>query len=293
MSMRTSDPSCCSSRASGMPLRGSLGSATMIGTSDRFSSMLKAYSAPSSACTTRAASASRGKPRCVHQILDHHVVGGDDAGEGAGLDGHVGQRRALAERQLRKAGTAELQHLADRAAALDLGSSQQEQHHVLGAHARAERARQYDAHASRHVHAHVAGEPSVGHVRAADAEGQAAEHARHAGVRVGADHELAGQRQILDHLVVTDGFAARGLAVAVDLAEQANAVTVRERALHATRAHATARPARARDASRASRARGTSGGRETAPRSRDRRRARLRQTPHETARRPWASRTRG
>ncbi len=72
----------------------------------------------------------------------------------------------------------------------------------------------HEAHRLRHPHPHVAGEPGVRHVGAADAEREAAERAGHAGVRVGPRHDLPGQRELLDHLVVTDGFAAHGLAVA-------------------------------------------------------------------------------
>ncbi len=63
MSMRTSEPTCCSSSASGMPFRGSLGSATITGICDKSSSIVKAYSASGSARTRRRSSASRDDPR--------------------------------------------------------------------------------------------------------------------------------------------------------------------------------------------------------------------------------------
>ena len=67
--------------------------------------------------------------------------------------------------------------------------------------------------------AHVLREPGVRHVGRADAEREAAERARHAGVRVGAGDELARERDLLDDLVVADGlqeptsFPSRDLAV--------------------------------------------------------------------------------
>ena len=60
----------------------------------------------------------RGRGRAsVVQVVHHHLVGLDDAGEATGLDRHVGERRALVERQPDRARTAELEDLADAVAA--------------------------------------------------------------------------------------------------------------------------------------------------------------------------------
>ncbi len=164
--------------------------------------------------------------------FDGGLVGGDDAGEAPGLDGHVGERGALVDREPGDAGARELEHLADAAALAKVRQREQVQHDVFGAHAGAQPAGELDARALGHAHAHVAGEPGVGHVGRADAEGEAAEGARHAGVRVGAGDELAGQGDGLDHLGVADRLGAGGAALALDLAVEREAVAAGEVRLH-------------------------------------------------------------
>ena len=90
-------------------------------------------------------------------------------------------------------------------------------------------------------------EPRVRHVGRADAEREAAERARHAGVRVGAGDELAGKRELLDDLVVADGLRADELSVAMNLAVELDAVLLREVVLHRRE---LARPAPSRPMSR-------------------------------------------
>ena len=116
--------------------------------------------------------------------------------------------------------------------ALKNGLRQDVEHHVLGADAVAQRAVEDEARRLGDGDAHVLGEPGVGHVGRADAEGEAAERARHAGVRVGAGDELPGERDLLDDLVVADGFRAHELAVAVHLAVELHPLLLGERLLH-------------------------------------------------------------
>ncbi len=79
------------------------------------------------------------------------------------------------------------------------------------------RAFQNITHGLGHADANVFREPRVGHVGRADAKREATEHARHAGVRVGADHDLARQRQVFDDRVVADRFRAAFGILAVKL----------------------------------------------------------------------------
>ena len=98
------------------------------------------------------------------------------------------------------------------------------EHHVLRADAACGAALQHEARGLRDGDADVLRVPGVRHVGGADAEREAAERAGHAGVRVGAGDELAGKRDLLDHLVVADGFRADELPVAVDLAVELHAL---------------------------------------------------------------------
>ncbi len=163
---------------------------------------------------------------------DGGLVGGDDPGEAAGLDGHVGEGGALVDGEPGDAFAGELEHLADALALAEVRKREQVEHHVFGANAGAQPARELDAHALGHAHAHVAGQPGIGHVGRADAEGEAAEGAGHARVRVGAGDELPGQGDRLEHLGVADGLGAGGAAVAFDLAVEGEAVAAGEVLLH-------------------------------------------------------------
>ena len=172
------------------------------------------------------------QPALRDEVIDDDLVGLDDAGEAAGLDRHVGERRALVEGHVRDAVARELEDLADPLPALEELRAQDVKHHVLRADAGPRRVLQDEARGLGNGDADVLRVPGVRHVGGADAEREAAERAGHARVRVGAGDELTGQRDLLDHLVVADGLRADELPVAVDLAIELHALALREVLLH-------------------------------------------------------------
>ena len=118
-------------------------------------------------------------------------VGLDDAGEAAELGHHVGQRRALVDRQRAHRRTAELEHLADAGAGAHRRQRQQVQHHVLGGHARRAAGRRTRRAATRACVRRTAPvTKALAMSVRADAEGHAAERAGVRRVRIGADDQL-------------------------------------------------------------------------------------------------------
>src|ERR1700749_1816836 len=146
------------------------------------------------------------EPARAREIFERYFVGLDDACEAARLDGHVRQGRALVNRPTFQAVARELQDLPDAFALLHVLGREYDEHHVLRRHVRTLLALQDEAHDLGDFDANVLRVPGVRHVGRADAEGEAAEHARHAGVRVCADDELTRKRDVLPDRVVTDGF---------------------------------------------------------------------------------------
>jgi len=108
------------------------------------------------------------------------------------------------------------EHLADALAGAEEGLAEDVEHHVLGRDALGQLTLQDEAHGLGDLHAHVLGEPGVGHVGRAHAEGEAAEHTGHAGVAVRAGDDLTRQREILDHGVVADGLGAARRVLTVE-----------------------------------------------------------------------------
>ena len=153
----------------------------------------------------------RSRPRCFDEVVDDDLVGLDDAGEAAGLDRHVGERRALVERPCARCPSpANSSTLPMPSPLLKNGWRQDVEHHVLRADARrAARPCRTKRAVSGTVTRTSLRVPGVRHVGRADAEREAAERAGHAGVRVGAGDELTGERDLLDDLVVADGLRAR------------------------------------------------------------------------------------
>jgi hypothetical protein len=189
----------------GTPLRGSPGVATITGTSARSISKVSRYCAPGSLVTMRARLV-LGRRRASREVVHDHLVGLEDAREAARLDAMLVSVACSSRASCPRPGPANSSTLP-MPRPLEEGLAEDVQHHVLGAHARAGAA-QHEAHRLGHLHAHVLGEPGVGHVGRADAEREAAERAGHAGVAVGARDHLARQRDVLDHRVVADGLAA-------------------------------------------------------------------------------------
>ena len=171
------------------------------------------------------------EPALLHEVVDDDLVGLDDPGEAAGLDGHVREGRALVERHRPDAVAGELEHLADPLPRLEERLAEDVEHDVLRADAVREEAGEDEARRLRDGDADVLRVPGVRHVGRTDAEREAAERARHAGVRVGTGDELARERELLDHLVVADGLRADELAVAMNLSVELHALTLRERLL--------------------------------------------------------------
>src|SRR2546421_334531 len=91
-----------------------------------------------------------------------------------------------------------------------------DEHHVLRRNVVALSSAKYEADDFGDSDAYIFRVPGVRHVGRADPEGEAAEHARHARVRVCADDELAGERDVLDDCVVADGLGAALFRAAVE-----------------------------------------------------------------------------
>ena len=99
-----------------------------------------------------------------------------------------------------------LEHLADAFARLHVLAGKDDEHHVLRRHVVALLTLQNVTHSFRNANANVFRVPGVRHVSRANAERETAEHAGHARVRVGADNDLSGQREIFDDGVMTNRF---------------------------------------------------------------------------------------
>jgi hypothetical protein len=168
-----------------------------------------------SAFTMRGRTSSAFEAALLHEVVDDHLVGLDDPGEAARLDRHVRERRALVERHARTPSPANSRTLPMPSPVLKNGCARMWSITSFAQTPGAELARQLEARRLGHGDAHVARVPGVGHVGRADAEGEAAERARHARVRVGPDDDLPGEGDLFDHLVVADGLGADELPVAV------------------------------------------------------------------------------
>ena len=106
--------------------------------------------------------------------------------------------------------------MSDAFAFLHVVGREYDEHHVLRRNVVALSTSKYEADDFGDSDAYVFRVPGVRHVGRADPEGEAAEHARHARVRVRADDELAGQRNVLNDCVVADGLGAALFGAAVE-----------------------------------------------------------------------------
>ena len=131
----------------------------------------------------------------VHVVVGG-LVRGDDAGAGAGLDGHVADGHPGFHGQRPDRGAAVLKHVALAAAGADLGDDGQDD--VLGGHARLQGALDVDGHGLERLQGQRLGGHDVLHLGGADAQRQGAEGAVGGGVRVAADHGHArlGEAQL-------------------------------------------------------------------------------------------------
>ena len=126
------------------------------------------------------------------QVADRLGVDREDAAGRAVLGRHVGDRRAVGERELREAGAEELDELADDAVLAEhLRDGEDE---VGRGRALGQRAREADADDLREQHAHRLAEHRGLGLDAADAPAEDAEAVDHRRVRVGAD-ERVGVRE--------------------------------------------------------------------------------------------------
>ena len=108
----------------------------------------------------------------------------------AGLDGHVGDGHAVVHRQAGRARAVELHRAVGRAVESDLANHVQDD--VLGHDARLHLALEAEVHRLRNLDQQFAGAHHEAGVGVADAGGKLVERTGHAGVRVGAEQNLAG-----------------------------------------------------------------------------------------------------
>ena len=113
----------------------------------------------------------------------------------AGLDRHVGHGHAVVHRQAGGARAVELHRAVGRPVEADLADRVQDD--VLGHDARLQLALEAEMHRLRHLDQQLAGAHHEAGVGVANAGGKLVERAGHAGVRVGAEQNLAGTQMPL------------------------------------------------------------------------------------------------
>ena len=131
------------------------------------------------------------RQRPALEVGQRGVVDGDDAGAGAGLDGHVAQRHAAFHRQRPHGRAGELDGVARAAGGADPADDGEDD--VLGGHAVAEGALDLDQHRFRLALHQALGGQRVFDLGGADAERQRAKGAVRGGVRIAADDGHARQ----------------------------------------------------------------------------------------------------
>ena len=134
-------------------------------------------------------------------------IDGEDAVFRAGFDGHVGDGEAVVHRKVRHAVARKLQRHVSRTVDADLADQMED--YVLSAHPLPWLAAQLDLDRGGHAQPGLSAGHARGHVGGADARRERAERAVRAGVRIRADHEVAGrdepllrQKRVLDSAVV-------------------------------------------------------------------------------------------
>ncbi|CPN31001.1 Uncharacterised protein [Bordetella pertussis] len=127
------------------------------------------------------------------QVVQGHVVGRDQRGARAGLDGHVAQGQAFFHRERRHRLAGQLQEPHGRAAHAELAQDMQGQ--VLGAQAGGQGALQRQAHRARAAHGQGLGRQHMLGLRGADAPGPGAQRPQRRGVAVATGHRHARQHQ--------------------------------------------------------------------------------------------------
>ncbi len=144
---------------------------------------------------------SLGRVVAALEVGEGGLVGGDHAGPGARLDGHVADGHPGLHRELLDGLAAVLDDVALAAAGADPGDDGEDQ--VLGGDAVGQLALDGDGHGLEGRHRQRLGGEHVLDLAGADAEGQRAEGAVGGGVAVAADHGGArlGQSQLRSHYV--------------------------------------------------------------------------------------------
>ena len=146
-------------------------------------------------------------------LIDHRagfVVVLKNAVLAAGFDRHVGHGHAVVHRQAGRAGAVELHRAISRPVEADLADCVQDD--VLGHDARLQFALEAEMHRLRHLDQQFAGAHHEAGVGVANAGGKLVERAGHAGVRVGAEQNLAGPKvPLLRQSRVADAGVARAV----------------------------------------------------------------------------------
>ncbi len=133
----------------------------------------------------------RGGERTAGEVSERGLVGCDQAGAGAGFDGHVAHRHAAGHVQGAYARAGVFNGVAGGPAGADPADDGQDQ--ILGGDAGAEHALHLDQHGLRRFLQECLRRQHVFHFRRADAEGERAERAMGGGVAVATDDGQARQ----------------------------------------------------------------------------------------------------
>ena len=152
------------------------------------------------------------------------LVGGDEAGLGARLDRHVGERQARVHRQRLDRRAAELERLVGGAVGAEPADEREDD--VLGLDAGRQRAADLDAERLGHAQPGLAGRHADRHVGRAHAGGEGAQRAGRARVGVGADDDVAGLGEALGDALVADALVdvgQRRAALGAELADDRRA----------------------------------------------------------------------
>ena len=134
-----------------------------------------------------------GRERLALEVVEGGLIGGDQAGLGAQLDGHVTDGHAGFHRQRRDGAATEFHHITGTAGVADLADNGQ--HHVFGADTRLELTVDLNLHGSGPALLQGLGGHDVFHFGGADTKGQGTKGTVGSGVGVAADDGGAGQGQ--------------------------------------------------------------------------------------------------
>ena len=136
-----------------------------------------------------------GTDGAAFHISQSHIVHGEDAVLGAGLDGHVGNGQTVIDAQVCNAGACKLQRLI--AGTVHADHADQGQDHVLAGDIGLQFAGEVHLDGRGNLEPGLAGCHGGAQIGGADAGGECAQSAVSAGVGVSADHGIAGANQTL------------------------------------------------------------------------------------------------